>query len=491
MTKRLKVYLLILFAAACLACTLVGCKIGRPGRAELLDGYSGHVTYYSNGGSFNDSTTISVLDVYYRAGNGEVPFFNITPETESMKLERRGYDFLGWCKPARYTAEDEGFSAHIGEIKYEFTYTPGENDEIADYDANNEDNKTVAVFPLYIDGKRIIDSETDRPLYTREGKEDRIQEKQVQVICDGETIDEKTNPLKITRDTDEIVCALWVPAAKIEYKLVVTDETGKILTDDQTVYEENVEGSKRTFKNGDIIISDVMVGDGAVPQDRDRLSLKGLTFVKTYMDEELTQEVTYVPRPEHVGAKLDPVYCRYIVGDWTVVKDAGGVKNMFRQIDLGKNFLILNDVDYSGGDIDLNKSFVEAKAKIVCNGNTPITLSNLKFAVSGNVGRYNEFSMFGTISSDFSISGGGLIIKDTSVSLPKTAMEFSFCFVCNFASASAAENVKLTIDTVTATYINKPINDIDSSAWIKGGANNFAHITVTGNNTITQQTETA
>ena len=88
MTKKLKVYLLIVFAAACLACTLVGCKIGRPGRSELLAGYDTHVTYYSNGGYFDGSTTLRVRELYFKSENGSVPFFEITEDSKGMKVQR-------------------------------------------------------------------------------------------------------------------------------------------------------------------------------------------------------------------------------------------------------------------------------------------------------------------------------------------------------------------------------------------------------------------
>ncbi|MDE6691308.1 MAG: hypothetical protein K2K04_04985, partial [Clostridia bacterium] len=240
MTKRLKVYLLILFAAACMACTLVGCKIGRPGRAEILAGYDGKVTYYSNGGAFNDSTTISVIEIYYKAGNGEVPFFNITPTTtqEGMKVERKGYDFIGWYEPARYTAEDAPTADYVGEIKYEFTYTPDADGNIAaEYDEEN--STTEAVFPLLKNGNPVIDIETDRPLFTRLNKQDEIKESQVTVVWRDDKLvaDGENNNLTVTRDTDTAVCAKWVPSAKINYYLIVTDETGKKI-DDGTEYVE-------------------------------------------------------------------------------------------------------------------------------------------------------------------------------------------------------------------------------------------------------------
>ena len=322
MTKRLKVYLLIVFAAACLACTLAGCKIGRPGLSELLAGYDGKVTYYSNGGEFNDSKTISVLEVYYKAGNGEVPFFNITPDTfkSGVKVDRAKYDFIGWYEPARYTAADAPSAEYVGELKYEITYTPDADGNISEnFDEESPDNVTEAVFPVLRNGNKVIDNDTDRPLFTRWGKEDEIKEKDVTVVWqeDKPIVDGENNNLTITRDTDAVVCAKWVPSARINYRLIVTDETGAPLADKTTEYSD-VEGKK--YKNGGLLISDTMVGDGETPADRDRLGLEGLTFVKTYMDEAMTQDVTYVPRPDGVGAPATVVYCRYIVGDWTVIR---------------------------------------------------------------------------------------------------------------------------------------------------------------------------
>ncbi len=509
MTKRLKVYLLIVFAAACLACTLVGCKIGRPGLSELRAGYDGKVTYYSNGGEFNDSTTISVLDIYYKAGNLEVPFFNITPQTakEGVKVGRKGYDFIGWYEPARYTAEDAPDTTLVGEIKYEYTYTPDADGNISEeFDATSEDNVTVAVVPLTQNGSQVIDIETDRPLFTRVGKTDRITEKDVTVVCDESKLiaDSESNNFKVTSDTEAVVCAKWVPSAKINYYLIVTDETGKALSDKTTEYADANSESGKKYKNGDLLVSNTIVGDGETPADRDTIMvLEGLTFVKTYMDEEMTQKVEYVPRPEGVGAPATKVYCRYILGDWTVIRaaDSNKVGDMFRSIDnANKKFLIMEDVDYRGNALALRTGGTTA-ATIICEGNTPLTISNLKFTINGTIGNNSMYSIFGGINKEFKVGGAGLVLKDINISLPSSNRSYYFYAVCTTAAPAAAANMNLTVDTITATYEGNPtINGVktaeggDIAHWICGEpfASDeaflaaFTGIKLTGTNTITK-----
>lgn len=500
MTKRLKVYLLIVFAAACLACTLVGCKIGKPGRAELLAGYDGRVTYYSNGGRFNDSTTISVMEIYYKAGSGEVPFFNITGSTSDMKVERRGYDLIGWYEPARYTEEDAPAPEYVGQIKYEYTYTPDGDGNIAE-EPDEANQVTVAVFPVLKDGKEITDSENDRPLYTRLGKDDQIKEDQVLMVCSDTLIaDEENNNLSINRDTDEVVCAMWLPSAKINYQLIVTDRTGKVLEDDETEYVETLTGKK--YKNGDVLISDIMARDGETPADRERVVLDGLSFVKTYMDEAMTEQVKFVSRPEEAGAPPTVVYCRYIVGEWTVIQsaDSDKVRQMFSNIDKATaKYLIMDDIDYKGNAINLRVSGTSA-ATIICNGNTPLTISNLKFTISSTIGNRYTYSIFGGIEKEFTVGGAGLILKDISITLPRTSAKYSFYAICTSAASAAAANMNLTIDTITATYDGEPeINELATTDyqithWICGMYANsdeeflagFSGIKLEGTNTFTK-----
>ncbi len=500
MTKRLKVYLLIVFAAACIACTFAGCKIGRPGRSELLAGYNTHVTYYSNGGYFDDSTTLTVREIYFKGGENGAPFFDITSDSKGMTVKRRAFDLIGWYLPATYTEGE-----HAGEIKYTITYTPDENGNISDkFDENNENNKTEYVFPLYNErGGVLTDDETDRPLFSREGKNDKIKENRISVECSDERIgSDYMVSENLTEEHGLIVCAKWLPAAKIRYRLVVTDEAGNISKDKETEYTST--DGKLTIKNGDELIADAMVGEGEMPQNRERVKLNGLTFVRTYMDENLTEEIKYLSRPTEPGSPDPVVYCRYIIGKWTVITGTGSskVEDMFDNIDdQNAKFLIMEDVAYSGSAISLKEygdKFAYSRATIVCNGGKPITISNLKFTISSTIGNGKTYSMLGEIGEQFKISGASLTLKDISISIPRTSRSFNFYAICTGADAAAAANMNLIIDGVTATYEGTPtINNApgdERGHWLFGisAASDeaflagFAGIKLTGtNNTLT------
>lgn len=539
MTKRLKVYLVIVFAAACLACTFAGCKIGRPGKAEMIAGYDGQITYYSNGGSFNDSETTTVIEIYYKAGDKGVPFFNITKETDSfgMKVERTGYDLRGWYEPARYTAEEAARYPGLvkeNDIKFEISYIPDGNGNITDGDLDNIGSVvTEPVFPLKNEqGGDITDSENDRPMFARVNedgtlKDEQIIEARVTAVCDetkliaGFTEDEsEVNNLTVERDTNMAACALWERSASIRYNLVVTDEKGNVLSDkegeDPTYYnvtDENGNIVKR-YKNGDHIVMRTMHGDSATPLDMELEAMDGLTFVRTYMDEALTERVHSVERPQERNAIVD-VYCRYVVGGWTVVRAQtdtelltqyeNRIRAMFNGLWNAENkYLVIDDIDGTGfkafplkvGSMNTGKS----RATIYVDSDTPLTMNNLSFEVSGSIARRQYYSIFGEIGAEFKISGGGLILKNTRITLSSTLQPYYFYAVCSAADSAAAANVNLTVDTIFVTYqlaLEGSINGVVSGgsfpddSWLFGGDRApFTGITITGNNTITEYRET-
>ncbi len=497
MSKRLKVYLLVALAAACIACTLAGCKIGRPGRGELLAGYNTHVTYYSNGGSFNKSTSLSVRELYFKGGDDGVPFFDMTAESSGMTVERRAFDLIGWYLPETYP---EG-GAHAGEVKYTYTYTPdpANPDNIErkpNFDLSNPDNITVYVFPRYNEnGFPLTDETTDRPLFTREGKEDEILEKYISVECSETRIDSTYRVMEnIDSEHGLIVCAKWLPSAKIRYQLVITDENGNEITGDT---EYTTTDGKEKFKNGDELAAYTIVGEAETPQNRELKKIKGLSFVRTYMDEELTETVVPVQRPTELGQDDPVVYCRYIVGSWTVITgtDSAKVAQMFGNLDdENKKFYIIDDVNYAGSSIDLKRSGSVtgySNATVVCD--KPHTISNLKFALS-SIGQSMTYSMFGEIGATFKVSG--LTLSDIVISLPETNREFSFYAVCADASKSAAANINLEIRNITATYRGTPtIYNLDEGRtnWLFGSVTKdteflteFTGLRLTGTNTFTQ-----
>lgn len=506
MTKRLKVYLLIVFAAACLACTLVGCKVGGPGRAEILAGYDSHVTYYSNGGSFNESSTTTVMEIYYKAGTEGVPFFNVTSDTETtgLKVERKDYDLIGWYEPERYTEEDVPDSDYVevGDIKF-VLYTLDENGNIAGDAAEGE-----SVFPLKNSkGGYITDSENDRPMFARMNgdgtlKDEQIPESRVTVKFDENKliagIDEEGNEinnLTVKRDDVIDVCAAWERRASVSYKLVITDEDGNKLTDkegDEPKYyyatKTDDDGNKKRvrYKYGSQIDLLTIHGDSATVMDRAPVTIEGLTFVRTYMDENLTVRAGSVARPQGDEEKTVDVYCRYIVGDWTVVtaqkstevksEYEGRIRNMFLDLYEENKYLIIDDIDCTGFAAFPLKFGDTSDATIVVDGNSPLTISNLSFTVGGKIGNGLTYSIFGDIGADFKVKGAGLIIKDTVITLQNSTYNYNFYAICESADLAASENVNLTIDTVTVTYqlTDAKINGVAGGGtvthWMFGGA---------------------
>ncbi len=500
MTKRLKVYLLIVFAAACLACTLVGCKIGRPGRSSLLAGYDTHVTYYSNGGYFDTSTSLKVREIYFKSEDGGVPFFEITEKSRGMKVQRGSWDFEGWYEPATYP---EG-GAHAGEIMYEYTYTPDENDAskpAEKFDEKNPDNITVRVFPvLKANGYPVTDSKTDRPVFARENAQgelvdEKILEKDVTIVCSDKRV---TGGTKIEKNIDDahglIVCARWLPKKEIEYHLRITDEKGNVL-DDGTEYTS--EDGKSTFKHGSVLVSFPIADDGETPQSNEQVKINGLTFVKT-LNADLSEGLNYIPRPTDPDAENPRVYCHYIVGDWTVVRTAADAESMFGSLNARtpKKFFVINDIEY-GTTAALNakeKTTRAANATIVCD--KPHTISGLTV----NVPTPKQglcYSMLGTVSEQFSVSG--LTLKDIKITIPISNTSFEFYAISAEVKAAAA-NLDLKIENVTATYqgtptIHNAIGD-DRSNWLFGGAASdeaflaqFTGVKLSGTNTFTKLQE--
>ncbi len=523
MTKRLKVYLLIAFAAAGAACTLAGCKIGRPGRAEILAGYDSHVTYYSNGGSFNDSSTTTVMEIYYKAGNEGVPFFNVTNKTREYGLDvvRRGYNLIGWYEPERYTAEDKPDSEYVeeGDIKFVITYVPDANGNIPE-DAGEGLGETVteAVFPLKnSNGSYIVDSTNDRPVFARMNndgslKDEQILEARVTAVPDETKLvagfneeDKEVNNLTIMRDDSKYVCAAWERAASIRYNLIVTDENGNVLADadkdDPTYYKvfDNEGNEVSKYKNEDAIDLLPIHGDTVTPLDRAPLEISGLTFVRTYMDKALTERVHSIPKPEKTEKDKDPivdVYCRYVLGDWTVVTAKkvievqadyeSRIKTMFSGLwNADSKYLIIDDIDCTGFSAfplkkipqSGNVGVAASNATIVVAGSKALTISNLSFAISGDMNNWDTYSIFGRIGESFKVTGAGLILKNTTVTLASATKPYNFYAICEAADTAASANVNLTIDTVTVTYQlaeGGMINGMQSGGtvthWMFGGA---------------------
>ncbi|MDE5789474.1 MAG: hypothetical protein K2H78_03540 [Clostridia bacterium] len=481
MTKKLKVYLLIILTAVCAACAFAGfagCKIGRPGREQVLKDYKAHVTYYSNGGFFNGSTTITVRDLYFKNDPGSesynvngVPFFEITDETTGMKVNREGYDLVGWYMPATYK---DGENA--GKIMYTYTYTDAKGQE-----------RTEAVFPvLDANGNTVTDIEADRPVFARAGVDEQLTEDKIRVIPSDVKLD---STRRVADDENLIVCAKWAPALKIVYKLVC--EEGKTYTDE--------DGNE--YKNGSQLRMDNFgKGETSSPTSLEPIKLNGASFVRSYLDAELTTVVESIVRPAGDEPENPVVYSHYIDGDdWTIVtNDPDKVAEMFNGLgSAGNKYYLLSDVDCGAKTFSLKNQNITVNATVQGNGKT---ISNLKFAVTGAT--RNEFSIFGNIGASFKLSD----LKLENITIDITARgDIRLYAICNELNASASiegleisgitAHVKIPVENrVTNVQLKKQdgTEEEDKSQWLFGGSDNDEQfqvknpqIKVTGETTLT------
>ncbi|MDE6790595.1 MAG: hypothetical protein K2J61_02625 [Clostridia bacterium] len=480
MTKKLKVYLLIVITVVCAACTLAGCKVGRPGREQVLAGYKAHVTYYSNGGRFDQSTTLTVRDLYFKNDPKSdsydakgVPFFDISDDTEGMNVAFDGYDLVGWYMPETYKDGE-----HAGEIMYTYTYKDDSGKEI-----------TEAVFPVVDgDGDAVTDIVTDRPVFARAGKDEQILESEIRVTPSDVRLD---STRRVADDENLIVCAKWAPALKIVYKLVC--EEGKTYTDkDGNEYKNGSELRRDNFGKGEYYS----------PTTLEPIKLNGASFVRSYLDEELETVVgsSSIARPEGDEPENPVVYSHYIDGDnWTIVtNDPDKVVSMFTGLGNANNkYYLLSDVDCGSKTLSLKNQGVEVNATVQGNG---FTISNLKFAVTGAIN--NDFSVFGTIGASFKLSN----LKIENIKIDITAKgNISLYAVCNGLDASAHIE-GLEISGITAHVKIPASNRVrnvqikkqdgteveDKSHWLFGGSDNdeqfqanHPQIKVTGETTLT------
>ena len=487
MTKKFKICLLTILGTLGAACALAGCKIGRPERAQVLAGYTSHVTYYANGGYFNDSTTIMVSELWFKNKEGTanynpqgVPFFDITEDSGDMKVEYKGYDLAGWYVPLKYTEGE-----HAGEIMYSYTPKDEEGEE-----------ETVNVYPvLKEDGTPVTDSTDDRPVFAREGVDEQIKESQIRVVPSTE----KLSSENFVPDGPDglIVCAVWRPALKIKYQLVC--EEGKTYTDKK----------EKEYKNGDII-KEVSFGkgDASTPSSTVPLELNGATFVHTYIEKvnSVTQatkdkEIATIDRPEAgEGDEVKDIviYSWYIDGaGWNIVEDRKSAQSMINGLAGTGKYFVLSDVDLGGDPINLKTG--TCQATVEGNG---YTISNMKSSVtvSGSV----NYSLFGKIGKNAVINNLKLDGINVEI-IGKYSSRITFYAICNDmedgAKVSGLEvsnitaTIKLTIsetpDFVSAIVANRAGID-DKTHWLFGGNDADAEfeskhpdIKVSGENNVT------
>lgn len=376
MTKKIKVGLIIALAAVCASCTIAGCKVGSATREDILASYTGAcVTYYGNGGYFNDSTTITVREIYYQADG--VPFFDIKEKGNETKefIDHGGYNLLGW-----YKVETYGEGDHSGEEM--FTY---EGEAVYKIKATNEDGSVKT------DKKGnvvyVVD-DSNRPMYATAGNMGNSSKYVSESNITPVLSDVKLTESDLLKSGSKIsVGAKWKETQRIEYVLVsdvaMTDKDGN------------------TYQSGDVLDDAHQFGTGETvqPMTIKPLDSSNCTWLANYLDEACTVPVTsntVINRPAEGNAKI---YSKYIKGVWTIVSTPADVAAMFNNTVAGSNFYVLNDIVCDGQNANFKSNGVsgtiEGNNHTISNLNliTPRT-GNLSIAQNGSVN-----SLFGEIKS--------------------------------------------------------------------------------------------
>ena len=454
MTKRLKLFLAIILGSIAIACCAAGCSVGEPGREDILANYKGgQVTYYANGGSFNNNTAIVVREITFK--EADVPFFDMTDNSsESYFVMYGGYDFTGWYLPATYESGE-----HAGEVKYTYTYN----------------GVTVPAYPkLNDDGTPATDSKEARPLFTIDGSDEDILEKNIRIVPSDTPVDSSY----IVKSEDKlIVCATWKPALKFVFKLAV-DESFTI--------------GDKTYKHGDEV-TNMAFGKGqtASPGQTTTVNFDGYTFVSNYTEEACENYAGTYNRADYEGQTEIVVWSKYVKGSWTIVKNnANEVKSMFSGLNSSANaYYLLEDVDCSSIS---NFGIIQGvRAKVEGNGHT---LTNLKFSATSLSNNASIAPVFGAIAASAQIKN--LTIKNITIDVTGKG-DLTVYAVCKSIEEGAVlsnltiENVTATVDIPSTNIVKNAQND-DRSSWIFGGKGTdsdflsaYSGVTLSGTNSLT------
>lgn len=195
MRNKTKIKIIALTAVAAAAATFAGCKIGETTVGSFLKDKKAEnqaVTYYGNGGWFNDNTGITEKNLYYPVGGPIITDFDTI---DQLSLSRTNYVFDGWYY-ARLDADgkpvmsEDGKTALISETKVDVSVP-------IKIEANQH---------LYFCAKWVEDVKIELVLVSADGGEITVGDGEDQKkVKDGEVVGERNfgrqNSINITNRT--------------------------------------------------------------------------------------------------------------------------------------------------------------------------------------------------------------------------------------------------------------------------------------------------
>ena len=194
------------------------------------------------------------------------------------------------------------------------------------------------------------------------------------------------------------VAAKWNANVKIEIYLVtdgfnVEDKDGNI------------------YKSGDLLKTSSTFG--GLNQGQHAIAAKNATYLAFYADEECTRLIQTLSRPEDAGSENVQIYVKYLEGNWTVVSNAGGVRDMLDGYSGGGRYYLFtpdgsNKITYSGRNLTLKQGGFNAT--IAGNG---VVIENLTFTSTGLSG--GDYAVWGAFTEKADVSN--LTLKNLKINV--------------------------------------------------------------------------
>lgn len=370
MKKKLKGVLLVLLTALAALFVFAGCSFGETLNDILTkNNLTARVTYYVNaeGAEFTPNTA-KQKDLYYKSGATAIEIGKVS----NLGVKNDGFEFAGWY---------------------------------------------------------YVDKDSDGKLVTTGEYEDSQGEKHY-LYALAEEVDFSKNLV----DGDHWhVAAKWTTAAKLHVELVFDDAETELpldmdaYTNPQALDQDLLYG-KESVKSGDVVISrGYDSNDEVLELDYDILQFKdySYTFVEYYLDKECTEIVKFPLKKQEDGDQV--IYAKCIAGDWTIVREADQVKDIFAYNSTRYHYWLTRDLDCTGITATAADNY---SAEIQGNG---FTLSNLTIESKSGDTR----SMFGNIKASAKIEN--LSFENVTLSATKVLNNIYAYFV--FASIEEAATI--------------------------------------------------
>ncbi|MDE6356634.1 MAG: hypothetical protein K2L67_05260 [Clostridia bacterium] len=443
MSKRTRFKLLILAAALCVTAALfAGCS----GELKVNDflgqnnALNQQVTYYGNGGYFNNTNNIVEKNIYYHVDDYVITDFS---NINGISLARENYVFLGWYH-TELTDKIDG----EGNVVYD------------------TEGKPVQV-PVFETIEVIIN--------------DKATEVKVAKIDENRPLEAG---LKMPANTHYYVGAKWAQDVQLQYVLASDDPI--------TVKVDGVD----TVKNkGDVIAYKNFYNNSTTIEDKAPVASSDSTFLQCFLDADckIPAAGITINKPDfddEDAQQKATVYVKYIKGIYTVVRTEADVRKMFNSLQDETSFYIFNDITCSGNGLQFNpkSSAGRTNCKIEGNGHT---ISNLRFEFvsASSIIMGETYSIFGKFGASAEIKN--LTLNNVKASFNSNRNLGGLYFLCSGDDGATFENFEiknavLDVDVSGRVSNIQLINGVyQSNNWLVGGVANDADYNKFGNGKLT------